>query len=461
MVLVHAIVNVFTRCVAASADNYNRRATGSVGDCRVAYSRERMASAQEPAQSALRIAQRQFDAAAEALGLSDALRSMLREVKRELVVHFPVEMDDGSFRVFTGFRVQHNIARGPAKGGLRFSPRLTLDDVRALAMYMTWKAAVVGLPYGGSKGGVVCDPRALSLSERERLTRRFTTEISLIVGQDRDIPAPDLGTDSQVMAWIMDTLSMHAGYSVPASVTGKPLSIGGSEGRYTAPGRGLALVTLHAMHDHAINPSGARVAVQGFGKVGSVCAEVLAAEGMSVVAVSDTSGGVYREAGLDLDALRTLKDEGGRIADYGGAERISNGELIALDVDVLVPAAIEAQITAANAASIRARVIAEGANAPVDPDADAILNDRGVLILPDILANAGGVVVSHFELVQDAQAFFWAAGEVNSRLKEVMVRSYQEVNARSQSQSVPLRDAAYEIAVQKVASATAVRGIYP
>lgn len=411
--------------------------------------------------SALSIAQRQFDAAADALGLEDSVRKVLREVKRELVVHFPVEMDDGSFRLFTGFRVQHNIARGPAKGGLRFSPGLTIDDVRALAMYMTWKTAVVGLPFGGAKGGVVCDPRSLSGGELERLTRRFTTEISLIVGPDRDIPAPDLGTDAHVMAWIMDTLSMHAGFSVPASVTGKPTSIGGSEGRYTAPGRGLALVTLQAMRDRGIDPSGATVAVQGFGKVGSVSAQVLAESGMTIVAVSDSTGGVHRSGGLDVESLITLRDEGGRVSEYGGGDRITNEELLELDVDVLVPAATEAQITGHNAAAVRARVIAEGANAPVDPDADAILNDRNALILPDILANAGGVVVSYLEWVQDQQAFFWAAGEVNARLREVMVRSYQQVAARASDRSLPLRAAAMELAVDTVAQATAVRGIYP
>ena len=414
-----------------------------------------------PERSALSIAQRQFDATADALGLDDALRAVLREVKRELVVHFPVEMDDGSFRVFTGFRVQHNIARGPAKGGLRFHPAMSLDDARALAMYMTWKAAVVRLPFGGAKGGVVCEPRALSVSELERLTRRFTTEISLIIGQDRDIPAPDLGTGPQVMAWIMDTLSMHAGFSVPASVTGKPTAIGGSEGRYAATGRGLSIVTVQAMRDRGIDPSGARVAVQGFGKVGAVCADLLTAAGMTVIAVSDSSAGLHRGAGLDLAALHALKEEGGSFADYGGADRIGNDELLTLDVDLLVPAALEAQITRHNADQVRARVIAEGANAPVDPDADLVLNDRGVLILPDILVNAGGVVVSYFEWVQDIQAYFWAAGEVNSRLREVMVRSYEQVNARATAEGIPLRDSAYRIAVEKVAEATEVRGIYP
>jgi glutamate dehydrogenase (NAD(P)+) len=411
--------------------------------------------------SALSIAQRQFDATADALGLDDSLRTVLREVKRELVVHFPVEMDDGSFRVFTGFRVQHNIARGPAKGGLRYHPAMTLDDARALAMYMTWKTAVADVPFGGAKGGVICDPHELSLSELERLTRRFTTEISLIVGPDRDIPAPDLGTGPQVMAWIMDTLSMHAGFSVPASVTGKPQSIGGSEGRFTGPGRGVTIVTVLAMRDAGMDPSGARVAIQGFGKVGGVCAELLSAEGMTVVAVSDSTCGLYRADGLDLTALRHLKEEGGHFTDYGGAEQIDRAELLTLDVDVLVPAALQAQITERNADRVRAKVIAEGANAPLTTEADAMLNARGALILPDILASAGGVVVSYFEWVQDIQAYFWGSGEVNSRLREVMTRSYQQVRGESQSHGIPLRDAAFRIAVTKVAEATRVRGIYP
>jgi glutamate dehydrogenase (NAD(P)+) len=411
--------------------------------------------------SALSIAQRQFDATADAIGLDDSLRAVLREVKRELVVHFPVEMDDGSFQVFTGFRVQHNIARGPAKGGLRYHPSMTLDDARALAMYMTWKTAVADVPFGGAKGGVICDPHALTLAELERLTRRFTTEISLIVGPDRDIPAPDLGTGPQVMAWIMDTLSMHAGFSVPASVTGKPQAIGGSEGRFTGPGRGLTMVTVLAMRDAGMDPSGARVAIQGFGKVGGVSAELLSAEGMTVVAVSDSTCGLYRAEGLDLTALRHLKEEGGHFTDYGGAEQIDGDEVLTLDVEVLVPAALEAQISLRNADRVRAKVIAEGANAPLTVDADAALNARGVLILPDILANAGGVVVSYFEWVQDIQAYFWGSGEVNSRLREVMTRSYQQVRGEALSNGITLRDAAFRIAVTKVAEATRVRGIYP
>ncbi|MDQ6846574.1 MAG: Glu/Leu/Phe/Val dehydrogenase [Candidatus Dormibacteraeota bacterium] len=409
----------------------------------------------------LAIAQHHFDTAARQLDLDASLTAVLRHIKRELIVHFPVEMDDGRFHVYTGFRVQHNIARGPAKGGLRYHPAMTLADARALAMFMTWKAAVVGLPFGGAKGGVVVDPKLLSPTELERLTRRFTTEISLLIGPDRDIPAPDIGTGPQEMAWIMDTLSMHAGYSVPASVTGKPTVIGGSEGRHAATGRGIATVAVQALNDSGIDPAGATVAVQGFGQVGSNTAHLLAAAGLRVVAVSDSRGGVHSGAGLDIAALTALKEEGGALADYGGAETLTNDELLTLGVDLVVPCALEAQITGANAAQVRARVIAEGANAAVDPDGDAVLADRGVLIVPDILANAGGVVVSYFEWAQDLQTFFWAPGEVNSRLREVMGRAYDAVRARSQSQNVSLREAAYHIAVASVAEATEVRGIYP
>jgi glutamate dehydrogenase (NAD(P)+) len=409
----------------------------------------------------LAIAQHNFDRAAEQLGLAPSLIAVLRSIKRELIVHFPVEMDDGSFRLYTGFRVQHNLARGPAKGGLRYHPAMTLADARALAMFMTWKAAVVGLPFGGAKGGVIVDPKKLSPTELERLTRRLTTELSLILGPDRDIPAPDIGTGPQEMAWIMDTLSMHAGYSVPASVTGKPTVIGGTEGRHAATGRGITTVAVQALQDSGIDPAGATAAIQGFGQVGSTTAHLLAAAGVRVVAVSDSQGGLHSGAGLDVDALSALKEEGGQLRDYGGAETLTNDELLTLDVDLLVPCALEAQITAANAATVNARVIAEGANAAVDPAGDAILADRNVLIVPDILANAGGVVVSYFEWVQDLQAFFWAPGESNARLREVMVRSYDAVRARANSEGVSMRESAYHIAVAKVAEATEVRGIYP
>ncbi len=411
--------------------------------------------------ASLAIAQHHFDRAAEQLDLPASARPMLRAIKRELIVHFPVEMDDGSFRVFTGFRVQHNIARGPAKGGLRYHPAMTLADARGLAMYMTWKAAVVDLPFGGAKGGVIVDPKQLSKSERERLTRRFTTEISLLIGPDRDIPAPDIGTGPQEMAWVMDTLSMHAGYSVPASVTGKPTVIGGSEGRQASVGRGLATIAVKALGDSGIDPAAATAAIQGFGQVGSSTAQLLTAAGLRVVAVSDSRGGLYNDAGLDVDALTALKEEGGAFSDYVGAESLTNAELLALEVDLLVPAALEATITAANAATVRARVICEGANAAIDPDGDAILHEGNVLIIPDILANAGGLVVSYFEWVQDLQQIFWAAGDVNGRLREVMVRSYDAVRARSQSEQVTMRESAHQIAVAKVAAASEVRGVYP
>jgi glutamate dehydrogenase (NAD(P)+) len=406
-------------------------------------------------------AQHQFDVAADQLHLDDSLRQILREVKRELVVHFPVEFDDGSFRVFTGFRVQHNIARGPAKGGLRYHPAMTLDDCRALAMFMTWKAALVELPFGGAKGGVVCDPKQLSVSELERLTRRFTTEVSLLIGPEKDIPAPDLGTDWRVMSWIMDTLSMHAGYSVTASVTGKPTEIGGSAGRYTSTGRGLATVTMHAMRDQGRAIEGARVAVQGFGQVGSQCAEVLSGLGMKIVAVSDSRGGILDPHGIDLDALHAHRRAGGRVADFAGGEHISNAELLELDVDLLVPAALESQVTARNVEGVRARVIAEGANAPVTPEAEASLVERGVLLIPDILANAGGVIVSYFEWVQDLQAYFWESTEVNTRLEQIMNRAYVGVRDLARAKGISLREAAYQIAVERVAAATGVRGIFP
>ena len=411
--------------------------------------------------SAVATAQLEVDAACEALGIDDATRRVLREVKRELVVHFPVQFDDGSFQVFTGFRVQHNDARGPCKGGMRYSPSMTIDLCRALAMYMTWKSAVVDLPFGGAKGGVVCEPRSLSQSELERLTRRFTTELSILLGPEKDVPAPDLGTNAQVMAWMMDTLSMHSGYSIPASVTGKPIEIGGSKGRNAAPGRGLAIVVLEVMRHHQISVDGTTVAIQGFGQVGSECARALSGRGMRVVAVSNSAGGMYDPRGLDVAALRARVATGDRLEQMGIGEPLTNDELLALDVDVLVPAAVETQLHAGNADQVRARIVAEGANAPVTPEADTILRERGVIVIPDILANAGGVVVSYFEWVQDLQAYFWPEGEVDNRLDEVMKQAYQRVHHYSNHHEIPLRDAAYRIAVAAVAQASNVRGIYP
>jgi len=420
-----------------------------------------MASVPRAQSSAYATAQHQFDAAAEALHLNDSLRARLREVKRELVVHFPLEFDDGHFEVFTGYRVQHSIARGPAKGGLRYSASTTMDDMRAFAMLMTWKAAVVNLPFGGAKGGVTVDPKRLSDGELERLTRRFTTEIALLVGPNKDVPAPDLGTDARVMSWIMDTLSMHAGHSLPAAVTGKPIDIGGSAGRESSTGRGLASVTVEALRDASMRVDGASVAIQGFGQVGSHAARLFAAHGCRIVAVSDSGGGVYRAGGIDLPTLRAVRREGGRLSESGAGDRITNAELIELDVDLLVPAAVESQIRADNVPRVRARMVAEGANAPVTAAADQVLHDRGVVVVPDILANSGGVIVSYFELVQDLQAFFWAAGEVNTKLDNIIMRSYHQVREEAVARGGSLRDAAYRIAVGKVARATAVRGIYP
>ena len=402
-----------------------------------------------------------YDRAADALKLDESLRLVMHDVKRELVVHFPVQLDSGEFHVFTGFRVQHNLARGPAKGGLRYHEDMTLADARALAMNMTWKSAVVNIPFGGAKGGVICNPKKLSRAELERLTRRFASEIALLIGPEKDIPAPDLGTDPQTMAWMMDTLSMHAGYSVQAAVTGKPTSIGGSKGRYASAGRGLAVLTNAVLNDKGIPAEGATVAVHGYGQGGRVAAEQLAASGMRVVAVADTAGAIHRGDGLDLEALRHLKEEGGQVTDLNGVELLSANDLLELDVDVLVPASVEGVINDHNVDAIRARVISEGANSPIDPDADLNLADRGITVLPDLLANSGGVVVSYFEWIQDLQALFWASGEVNSKLKEILINSYERVRAHAAEHDCSLRDAAYQIALTMVAEATRVRGIYP
>jgi glutamate dehydrogenase (NAD(P)+) len=416
----------------------------------------------EKDESAYAIAQEQFDRAADVLDLDGDLRKVLREVKRELTVHFPVLMDDRSIEVFTGYRVQHNLARGPAKGGLRFHPAVTLDEVKALAMWMTWKCAVVGLPYGGAKGGVICDPKKLTQTEQQRLVRRYATEISIIVGPESDIPAPDVGTTPQHMAWFMDTISMHRGYSVPATVTGKPLAVGGSEGRLEATGRGLAFCVMEALGELDINSPSSTAVVQGFGNVGSVSARLLNREaGMTILAVSDSTSAIYNGHGLDIDDVEQYKAHQGTLEGCPGAENIDPAEMLELDCTVLVPAALEGAITRNNAAKLRARIVAEGANGPTTPEADDILTDKGVLLIPDILANAGGVTVSYFEWVQDLQEFFWEESEINQRLHHIMARAYKEVSAKAHELKISMRTAAYALAVDQVARATEVRGIYP
>jgi glutamate dehydrogenase (NAD(P)+) len=411
--------------------------------------------------SAFETAQRRFDLAADVIGLSDDARRGLREVKRELTVHFPVRMDGGSVRVFTGWRVQHNISRGPAKGGIRYHPDITLDLVKALAMLMTWKCAAVGLPYGGAKGAVACDPTRLSDAELEHLTRRYATEIAILLGPEKDIPAPDMGTNPQIMAWIMDTVSMHSGHSVTASVTGKPVEVGGSEGRVDAPGRGATYLTLEALKYLHADDETPSVAVQGYGKVGRSTARLLAEAGLNVVAVSDSKAGVYNPKGLDLVALEEHRQVRGGVAGFKKADTITNPELIELPVTVLVPAATQDQVTEQNASKIRARLVTEGANAAVSPDADPILHDRNIFLIPDIIANAGGVIVSYFEWVQDLQAFFWEENEINTKLHHVITRAFYEILHTSVNKRIDMRLAAYALAVQRVANATTVRGIYP
>jgi len=403
----------------------------------------------------------QFDAAADGLHLDDSLRQILRSCKRELTVHFPVRLDDGGTTVFRGHRVQHNVVLGPAKGGIRFHPAVDLDEVKALAMWMTWKCAVAKIPFGGAKGGVAVDPKKLSPRELENLTRRYVTEIALLIGPQQDIPAPDMGTDAHVMAWMMDTYSMHRGYSVAGVVTGKPLSIGGTLGRLEATGRGLLYVAQEASRRGLTRLAGASVAIQGFGNVGGVAGRLLAAEGCRVVAMSDSSGGVHNEHGLDVEALQRFRQEGGKLAQAPGGDHLSNEELLCLPVDILIPAAMEGQISGANASQVRARIILEGANGPLTPEADAVLAEQGIVVIPDILANAGGVIVSYFEWVQDIQSFFWEEDEINERLRRVIVRAFADVKNLADERGVTLREAATMLGVQRVAEATLVRGIYP
>ncbi len=403
----------------------------------------------------------QFEAAAEILHLSEDMREVLRVPKRELTVNFPVRLDNGRIKTFTGYRVQHNVNCGPAKGGIRYGPDVTLDEVKALAMWMTWKCAVVGIPYGGAKGGVICDPKQMSAAELERLTRRYTTEISIIIGPHSDIPAPDVNTNPQVMAWIMDTYSMHEGFSIPAVVTGKPLSIGGSEGRNDATATGVLFVTRQAARRIDMPMRGARVSIQGYGNAGSIAARLFHREGCRIVAVSDTRGGIYDESGLDPAAVLRHKQERGSVVDFPRAQRLGVQDVLEVPCDILIPAATEGVLTAANAHRVQARIIAEAANGPTTPQADRILFNKGAVVIPDILANAGGVTVSYFEWVQDLQSFFWGVEEITQKLEVIMNRAFAAVAEKADQYHCDMRQSAYMLAISRVAEATQIRGIYP
>lgn len=393
--------------------------------------------------------------------IAEECRLRLSECRRELTVHFPVKMDAGRIKLFTGFRVVHNDVRGPSKGGIRYHPDVTLDKVRALAALMTLKTAVANVPFGGAKGAVVCEPEALSRNELERLTRRYTAEISLVIGPESDIPAPDVGTNPRIMAWVMDTYSMGKGYSVPAVVTGKPLDIGGSKGRFGATGRGCMIIALLAAKHLGITPKDATVAVQGFGNVGASAAKSLAEAGYLIIAVSDIKGGVYNSKGLDIVELLNHSKETGSVIGFKGTETIASAELLGLKCDILIPAALEDQIVEANAGLVKARIVIEGANGPTTPEANRILYDNGIFVVPDILANMGGVVVSYLEWVQGLQAFFWDEVEVNSYLEKIMTNAFAEVLEISQHDKLDMRTAAYMLAIRRLAAAMDMRGIFP
>ncbi len=404
----------------------------------------------------------QFNKAVKIMDLEPDLANVLRRPKRCLIVEFPVVMDDGHIEVFTGFRVQHNIARGPAKGGIRYHPDTNLDEVKALAFWMTWKTAVMNLPYGGGKGGIKVDPKKLSKRELERLSRRYFSEIQIIIGPHNDIPAPDVNTNADIMAWYMDTYSMNVGYTALGVVTGKPVDLGGSRGREEATGRGVKVCAGLAMKTLGIDTSKATVAVQGFGNVGRFSALLIAKElGSKVVAVSDSKGGIYDPEGIDVEAIIEHKKTQGTVVTYPKGQKITNEELLELDVDVLVPAALENAIHAGNAENIRAKAIVEGANGPTTPEADEVLFKKGILVVPDILANAGGVTVSYFEWVQDLQAFFWKVDQIRAALEEMMTKAYEDVMKIKEKYNIDMRTAAYILAIDRVAYATRKRGIYP
>ena len=405
-------------------------------------------------------AEARFDDAAEKLGLDDGVRKVLRAPTREVTVNIPVQLDDGRLEVFTGYRVQHSLARGPGKGGIRYGPDVTLDEVRALASWMTWKCAVVNIPFGGAKGGVICDPSMMSDGELERITRRYTAQIIDVIGPDLDVPAPDVNTNDRVMAWIMDTYAMHKRHATTAVVTGKPMELGGSRGRKEATGRGCMIVTQRALKQLGVAPQDARVVIQGFGNVGGMAAKLMAANGFRIVAIVEYDGAVYNAKGLDIAALAEHRHDTGSINDFSGGEAIDRKEAMFLDCDVLLPAATENVITSENADRLRCRILCEGANGPTTAIADEILADKKVFVIPDILANAGGVTVSYFEWVQDRQGFFWNEELVNTSLEETMVRSFGDVTAYAAKHKVDNRTAAYMLALDRVAIAMKLRGIY-
>jgi len=407
------------------------------------------------------LAQQQLQKVADTFGIDDRLVEVLKQCKKTVEVSIPTSMDDGSVRAFAGYRVTHNVSRGPSKGGIRYHPDVTQDEVKALAMWMTWKCSLMGLPFGGAKGGVVCDPKSMSLRELERMTRRFTSEIINEIGPEKDIPAPDVGTNAQTMAWIFDTYSMNKGHSVLGVVTGKPLTIGGSLGREEATARGATFCLESALQKKGRSMQGLRVTVQGFGNVGAYFAKFIAEQGATVVAISDSGGGIYNPNGIDVAAAFAHKRGGGAISELKSGEQITNDELIALECDAFAPCALEQVVTGANADLVKARVIVEGANGPLTPAADEILEGNGVMILPDVLANAGGVVVSYFEWVQGLQEYFWKEDEVNARLNSIVTRAFDETWATYEERKISMRMVAYGLAVQRVAEATVTRGLYP
>jgi glutamate dehydrogenase (NAD(P)+) len=401
-----------------------------------------------------------FNEAAALLDLDAGLRRLLTSPSRQIIFAIPFQRDNGELEVYTGYRVQYNFARGPAKGGIRFHPGVTLDEVTALAFWMTWKCAVVDLPFGGGKGGVTCDPSTLSRGELERITRRYAAELVEVVGPDKDVPAPDVGTTPQIMAWFMDTYSMHVRQHTPGVVTGKPLAIGGSLGRVEATGRGVSLVGLAQMAQMGMEPKGAKVVIQGFGNVGSIAAQMFAERGCTIVGISDVTGGYYNERGIDVNGAIAYAQEHHSLDGYRGGERVTNDALLELPCDVLVPAALEKQLTIENAARIQAKLIVEGANGPTTPDADHIFAQRGIVVIPDIVANAGGVTVSYFEWVQDRTGYFWKESEVNERLSEVLQTNFKRVADLAASRRITLRTAAYMLAIDRVVQSMNVRGVY-